>query len=140
MDDVSIFKDKKIVPSKELLADALGKTFTWWSAIQDYVYSQYPGATADWTYPGVKYGWNFRLKDKKRAIIYFLPRNKFFKVAFVFGQKATDIIVKSNISDSIKNELKSAKVYAEGRGIRIDVRNKKDIDDIKILVDIKLSI
>lgn len=50
-----------------------------WSAIQEYVYSQYPEAETDWTYP--KYGWNFRMKDKKRAILYFLPRNKFFKVA-----------------------------------------------------------
>jgi hypothetical protein len=110
MEDISVFQDKKIIPSEKILMQALGKTFTWWSAIQENVYSQYPGATVDWTYPG-KYGWNFRMKDKKRAILYFLPRNKFFKVAFVFGQKATDIILKSNISENIKNELNSAKVH-----------------------------
>jgi hypothetical protein len=112
---------------------------TWWNAIQEYVYLQYPNATADWTFPGPKYGWNFRMKDKKRAILYFLPRNKFFKVAFVFGQKATDVILKSNISEYIKNEPKSAKAYAEGRGIRIDVKNKKVMNDIKTLINVKLS-
>jgi hypothetical protein len=139
MEDISVFKDKKIIPDEKELTQALGDTVTWWNAIQEYVYSQYPNATADWTFPGLKYGWNFRMKDNKRAILYFLPRNKFFRVAFVFGQKATDTILKSNISEHIKNELKSARIYAEGRGIRIDVKNKKVVNDIKFLIDVKLS-
>ena len=139
MEDISVFRDKKVVPSENILAQAIGKTFTWWNTIQEYVYSQYPDAKADWNYPGPKYGWNFRMKDKKRAILYFLPRDKFFRVAFVFGQKATDTILRSNISENIKNELTSAKVYVEGRGIRIDVKNKKVLNDIKLLIGIKLS-
>jgi hypothetical protein len=79
------------------------------------------------------------MKDKKRAIIYFLPRDKYFKLAFVFGQKATDAIMHSKIANSLKVELDSAKVYAEGRGIRIDIKNEKIINDIKILIDIKLT-
>ncbi len=86
-----------------------------------------------------KYGWSFRIKDKKRAIIYFLPREKYFKVAFVFGQKAYDIILESDISDEIKTELSKAKKYAEGRGIRIDVRNEEIISDIQKLIEIKLT-
>jgi hypothetical protein len=109
MDDTSIFQDKKIVPNEKILAQAIGNSFTWWSAIQEYVYSQYPDAKTDWTYPGSKYGWNFRMKDRKRAILYFLPRNKFFKLAFVFGQKATATILESTISEHIKSELKSSR-------------------------------
>lgn len=72
---------------------------------------------------GEKYGWNFRIKDKKRAIIYFLPRDNYFKVAFVFGQKATDTIMESDVSPGIRNDLEKATKYAEGRGIRIDVKD-----------------
>ena len=86
-----------------------------------------------------KYGWSFRIDDKKRAILYLLPRDKFFKAAFVFGQKATEIILQSKISISIKKELEVAKVYAEGRGIRIDIKDDLPVDDIKKLVDIKLA-
>jgi hypothetical protein len=139
MDDISVFQDKNIIPDDKTLEKSLGKTFPWWEGIIDYVFAHYPAAIAEWNYPGVKYGWNFRMKDKKRAIVYLLPREKFFKVAFVFGQKATDAILKSPIDDGIKNELKSAKIYAEGRGIRIDVRNKTILDDIRSLVDIKLA-
>ena len=139
MEDISVFKDKNVIPDEKTLTKFTGKTFPLWTAIKDYVYAQYPNATEEWKYPGIKHGWSFRIKDKKRVIVYLLPRDKFFKVAFVFGQKATDTILKSRISDHIKKELKAATVYAEGRGIRIEVRDKGILSDIKSLIDIKLT-
>jgi hypothetical protein len=73
------------------------------------------------------------------VIIYLLPRDKFFKVAFVFGQKATDAILESHIADAIKNELQATKVYAEGRGIRIDIKDPKATEDILKLIAIKID-
>lgn len=137
--DKSIFTNKINTPDELVLADALGFTFQWWMMIKDYVHEKYPKAMDDWNFPGEKYGWSFRIKDKKRAIIYLLPRDKFFKAAFVFGQKATDAIMASNISNAIKDELNSARVYAEGRGIRIDVKDETIMKDITLLIDIKLT-
>ena len=76
--------------------------------------------------------------DKKRAILYLLPRDKYFKVALIFGQKAFEKIMESSISMEIKTELEAAKVYAEGRGIRIEVRNNTVLEDIKELIRIKI--
>ena len=59
--------------------------------------------------------------------------------AFIFGQKATKEIMKSNLPESIKNELAAVKVYAEGRGLRLRVSNKAILKDIKKLIDIKLQ-
>jgi hypothetical protein len=140
MEDISIFTDKSITPSEVMLTKALGKTYSVWKKIKEYIYAQYPSAKEEWSYPGAKYGWSFKVKDKKRVIAYFLPRDGFFKVALVFGQKATDAILDSDeLSEQIKSQLKSAKVYAEGRGIRIDVANNDILDDIKFLIDTKLS-
>ncbi len=137
--DISVFTEKKVIPDNESLCEALGKSHKLWNKIKDHVILKYPEALEDWNYPGVKYGWSFRMKDKKRAIIYLLPRDNFFKVAFVFGQKANDIIMESNICKEIKAELQCAKVYAEGRGIRIDIKNDGLINDIYTLIDIKIS-
>ena len=137
--DKSIFSDKKKIPNDKDLVEALGNTYPLWQTIKDYVSRKYPDALEEWKYPGDKYGWNFRMKDKKRTIIYFLPRDAFFKVAFVFGQKATETIAKSRISSAIKRDLASARAYAEGRGIRIDVKDEMIIKNIKELVDIKLG-
>ena len=133
----SIFTDKNKLPNDNDLKESLGDTYQLWQLIKEYVISKYPKVLEEWNCSN--YGWSCRIKDKKRAIIYLLPRDNFFKVAFVFGQKATDLIMKSHIADSIKTELDSAKVYAEGRGIRIDIKDKMIISDIKELIDIKLA-
>jgi len=137
--DKSIFIDKLTIPNNNDLIKSLGKTYILWQEIMIYVHLMYPNSIDEWKYSGEKYGWSFKIKDKKRAIIYFLPRDNYFKVAFVFGQKATDIIIESDISLEIKNELEQAKKYAEGRGIRIDITNNLKIGDIKKLINIKLE-
>lgn len=78
-----------------------------------------------------KYGCRFKIKDKKRVILYLISRNKFFKTAFVFDLKATDNILKINISEIIKTDIQEAKIYAEGRGIRIDVTDSSLTKDLK---------
>ena len=133
------FMEKTDMPNNEKLQKALGNSFELWQTIKHFVLTQYPKGIEDWNFPGAKYGWSFRIKDKKRAIIYFLPFNNYFKVAFVFGQKATDIIMQSNINGQIKKELIEARVYAEGRGIRLEVKDYSAIPDIMELIKIKLS-
>jgi hypothetical protein len=137
--DISVFTDKKSIPNDNDLIEALGNTYPLWQTIKDYVHSKYPKAMDAWNYSGAKYGWSFRIKDQKRAILYLLPREKYFKVSFVFGQKATEMIRAGQISKKIEKDLDAAKGYAEGRGIRIDVNDSSVIDDIKKLIGIKLS-
>ncbi len=137
--DISVFTDKSKTPTEKEVQSALGTTYPLWKSIRDSVFEKYPAATDEWNYPGKKYGWSFRVKDKKRAIIYLLPRDGYFKVALVFGQKATNQILESDVAAAIKSELQNARVYAEGRGISITVNNENDLTDIPKLVDIKLA-
>ena len=139
MDDLIIFTEKGLIPTDQDLIVNLGTTYALWHQIQEIVLDLYPKGLQEWNYPGKKYGYSYRIKDKKRAILYFLPRKNYFKVAFVFGQKATDLIMESDISLEIKNELIKARKYAEGRGIRIEVKNALNITDIKKLIEIKLA-
>lgn len=137
--DISVFTDKKITPTDDSLVETLGENNQLWTVIREYVHLKYPGAIDQWIYSGDKYGWNFRIKDKKRAIIYLLPREGYFKTAFVFGEKATHAVMQSHVSEQIKSELSSARAYAEGRGIRIDVKNDDILEEIKALIEIKIA-
>lgn len=136
---VNVFMDKEKKPGDGDLAAALGATFGLWLALRNSVLEKYPAALQEWHFPWQKFGWSFRIKDKKRAIIYFLPRDGFFKVALVFGAKAVAQVLAAEISPVIKSELEQAKAYAEGRGIRIDVRDGAGLADINKLVEIKLA-
>lgn len=137
--DTSIFMDKTKVPSNEELAFHLNLNHEYWRMIHDFVFEKYPKAIDEWKHSGIKHGWHFRIKDKKRVIIYLLPREGYFKVAFVFGQKASDKILVNEISEFIKTELRNAKVYVEGRGIRLDITDSLLLNDIKKLIEIKLA-
>lgn len=135
----SVFIDKTVEPNNAALKKALKDTFGVWQKLVNFTRETYPDAVEKWHFTSEKYGWSYRVSDKKRVIVYFLPRDKFFKIAFVFGQKATDSILASDISNSIKNEFKAAKVYAEGRGIRISVTDTSQLEDIKKLIVIKIA-
>jgi hypothetical protein len=137
--DTNIFMDKTRIPDEFILIESLGDLHPVWAGIRDYIFQKYPDAFEEWNSPGKNYGWSFRIKDKKRAIIYLLPRDKYFIVAFVFGQKATTEALASGINSEIKTTIESARVYAEGRGFRIEVKNAAILQDISTLIDIKLA-
>ncbi len=127
------------MPTEAELKSALGGSYDLWETLRQYTLKTGNVATEEWKYSGDKYGWGYRLNDKKRVLLYLLPRDGFFRVAFVFGLKATDAVLATTVSDLIKEELIAAKVYAEGRGIRVEVRDQKKIKDLKCLIDIKID-
>ena len=137
--DNSIFMDLTKTPKNADLEIPLGSTYQVWREIRNFVFEKYPAAIEEWHISVKKYGWGFRIKDKKRAIIYLSPREGFFIAAMVFGQKGTDQILNSGISNEIKEELMKSKVYIERRVIRIEVRDQRLLKDIKKLVEIKIA-
>lgn len=139
MSDMSIFTDKEIQPSDALLQQGLGSGFIYWKKVEELVMEKYPEGKGSWNFSGKKFGWSYQIKDKKRALIYLLPRRGYFKVALVFGEKAFQEILNSTVSQQIKAELSTAPKYAEGRGIRIDVRDEQLLGDIGQLIPIKIA-
>jgi hypothetical protein len=136
--ETGIFKEKSKQPSESELVKALGKNAVNWNDIKNYILKNSPSSLEMWNYSAA-YGWSFRIKDKKRVIAYFMPYKGYFRFSMVYGEKAASEALESKISAGIKEIISSAKVYAEGRGFRIEVRNKKCVNDIKLLIDIKLK-
>jgi hypothetical protein len=136
---LSIFTEKEKSPMEKELSGALDVNYKLWKELREFVLKEYPAAVEEWKYSGKNYGWGFRLRDKKRAIIYMTPCDKYFLASLVFGEAASKEALNSKISDNIKKIITDVKVYAEGRGIRIEVKNSKILNDIKILVKIKLG-
>lgn len=115
------------------------ETFHNWQEIAAFTFRNYPEAVGEWHFSGAKFGWSYRIKDRKRVLVYLLPRDGFFKVALVFGQKALDQIRTSETSESIKTELENSRKYAEGKGIRIAVKDQSNLADILQLIQIKIA-
>jgi hypothetical protein len=134
-----IFNDKNEKPNDDLLSEKMGAAFQYWLEIKKYLEKQYGSTTEDWKFYGKNYGWQLKTLMKKRNLFFLIPHQSFFKIVFIFGDKAVHEIEKSDISDQIKNEIINAKKYAEGRGLAIEVKDRKYLSDINMLIDIKIN-
>jgi hypothetical protein len=136
---LSIFEDKSVTPTAAMVKEAIGKRYEEWESIVDFVKKLYKEAEEVWNYSGKNYGWGFRLKDSKRVIVYLTPGANSFKFSLVYGKDATEEALASKVSQKIKDIIMDAKVYAEGRGIRIEVADEALLPDLLTLVEIKLK-
>ena len=133
----SIFIQQEHCPEEKDLQKALGKNYVCWKDISDYVLEQCSEAKVSWHYS--KAGWNCRISDHKRVLIYLMPCAGYFNASFVLGKKAVEAILSAPISDVYKDIIRSAKVYAEGAGFRLPVKTRKAVPDLKTLINTKCS-
>ena len=136
---VSVFMDQDEMPNAPGLEFHLGKTFVHWQQLRDYVYEKYPRAEDLWSYYSKKYGWSYRIKDKKRAIIYLSPREGYFLTTMIFGPRALEHIYASDFDPWIKKTLEEGKKYPEGKVIRIQVKDDTWVKKKKKLITVKLA-
>jgi lysylphosphatidylglycerol synthetase-like protein (DUF2156 family) len=135
----SVLDDKAVVPDDEQLETAIGKSFKLWNDIRGHIFERYDKVVEEWTHSGKNYGWSWRAKQGKRALVYLIPQKGFFLAAFCFGDKAVVAVEESNVPEAIKEGLRTARKYAEGRGIRFEVRKAGDVKTIRTLLEIKTA-
>jgi hypothetical protein len=136
---VSMFTDKNEKPNKEKLSEVLGKSYKYWDEIKSSLENQYGPMTEEWKHYGQKSGWILKLLYKKRNLFFFNPQDKFFAIGFVFGDKAVAEVEKSDLPSEMIDELKNAKKYVEGRGLRLEIKKKELIKHVLKLVEIKIK-
>ncbi|MGD2152670.1 MAG: DUF3788 domain-containing protein [Gemmatimonadales bacterium] len=136
---LSAFDDKSKAPRPAELKKTLGRTGGLWDELKDHLESEYQPLSEKWTFAGQKWGWSLQLKQKKRTILYMTPREKFFSVGFVLGERAVQAAGESGLPGSVLAMIDSARRYVEGRGVRIEVRTKKDLEVTKRLAAIKMA-
>jgi len=134
----SVFSDKSIQPDDQKLAEALGRTYSLWVEIKSHIQAEYGELVEEWRYYSSKSGWILKSLNKKRNLFFFTPCQKYFRIAFVFGDKAVAAIKKSDLPPAMIEEIRNAKKYAEGRGLRLEVRTPGDVEHVKKLLAIKV--
>ncbi len=135
----SIFSDKSIKPNDRSLAEVLGASYKFWEELKTHLEHEYGVLIEEWKFYSQKSGWTLKLLRKKRNLFFFTPCSNYFRLSFVFGDKAVAEIEKSDLPKTLINELVNAKRYPEGRGLRIEVKSRKDVEHIITLVNIKIN-
>jgi hypothetical protein len=65
------------------------------------------------------------------------PDNR--QLAETIGDKAVSAVEKSDLPKDMISALKNARKYIEGRGLRVEVKSASDVENVKMLIDIKVK-
>ena len=135
---LSYFSDKSVTPDENMLTEAFGEAKKLWDEIKEYVIDNYPPVTEEWFFSGAKWGWSFRLKRKKRVILYFTSQEGWFYNGFVLGDRAKGYAEEAGLSPEVMEVINNAPKYGEGTGFRAEVRSPDILFDIKKLIEVKM--
>ena len=136
---VSIFDNKAVVPDDNMVADALADALPLWNELQNHVRENYPNISGEWKHYGKASGWVFKTISKKRNLFFSIPLNGCFRLNFVFGDKAVACIEAADLPEELKDEIRNATPYVEGRGISLDVNRHEQLETVKCLLKIKFE-
>jgi hypothetical protein len=139
MQALGALDDKSKKPQETDLQRVLGRSYTRWGELVAYIGAEYPPLELEWGFAGARWGWSLRLKQKKRTVLYLTPCTRHFLAGFALGEKAVRAAHAVTLQPSLLTAIDAAPKYAEGRGIRIEVRTKKEVEAVKQLAAVKMA-
>lgn len=140
MEYTNAFIGKPKQPGENEVLAALGPTAKFWSQFIEWMAKEEGVAGQEWKGISVdKYGWNLRLKQRNRNIVYLGPGTGCFMVSFVLSDKALQVAKDAHLPETVVDALAAAPHYPEGNGVRLLVHRAGDMPAIRRIVAIKLA-
>lgn len=135
-----ILNDKLLQPNDKIVFSIIGKTELLWKQTFSYLSDKSKDISVNWKYSNCGKYWVCIADKKKNTIfrIHILKKNS-FSIAFPFGDKQEQSILQSKLPDNIKEDFIAAKKYNSTRYISIEVKDSVDLENVKKLIDLKLS-
>ena len=135
----SFFDSAVVMPNDIMVADVLADKLPLWEELYNHVQENYPNISGEWRYYNNSTGWHYKLISKKRNLFFFIPQNGYFRLGFIFGDKAASCIEVAELPEEIKEAVRIAKRYTSGRGFNIDISLYEQLDAVKRLLKIKFE-
>jgi hypothetical protein len=136
---LSAFDDRSKLPDEDDLYAVLGDAGELWTRLVDHVASEFPPLDESWVFSGKEWGWALRLKQKKRAVVYLTPCEDYFVAGFALGEKAVQAAHAAHLPDDVLAMIDTSRKYAEGRAVRVEVRTKHDLENVKQIAAVKMA-
>ena len=134
---LSAFSEKTRPPTADELRSVLGKSYDSWTRLIALVAERIGPVTEVWAFAGTSTGWGLRLRRTERVILYMTPRTHQFLVSFALGEKAVAALRAAKLAASVRDAIEEAPRYAEGRGVRIEVRSGRQLASLATVARIK---
>ncbi len=133
------FIGKPKPPTDAELTAALGPARPLWDQLLTELAAELNLTIHEWNTYSPKAGWSLRIKRGDRIIVYLAPLQGCFRASFALGDKAVQAALASGLPGRVSTLIKSAKKYAEGTAVRIEVRKLEDAAVVKKLARAKME-
>ena len=133
------FAGKPGPPTDRELSAALGPAKSLWDQLLAELAGELKLAAHEWNSYSKKAGWSLRVKRGDRVILYLAPFERAFRASFALGDKAVQAAKASGLPKPVLKLIASARKYAEGTAVRIDVNASEDIAVVKQLAKAKID-
>ena len=117
----------------------MGNSFVHWNQLKQVLAANYPPVSFEWGFTSKSTGWGMRIKHNERVLLYMTPCEGYFLASLALGDKAVKATQESNLPRKVLKIIAGSKRYAEGTGIRLEIRNAGDVQNVEKLAAIKLS-
>ena len=126
-------------PTDKELSAALGPAKSLWDQLLTELADELKLPAREWNSYSKKAGWSLRVKRGDRTILYLAPLPRAFRASFALGDKAVQAAKASGLPKPVLKIIESARKYAEGTAVRIEVNNVADIAVVKQLAKAKMD-
>lgn len=122
-------------PTTKDVSRTLGPAFAAWQALLDPSL----GRTTEWKRYGKKNPWVLRIFEGKKTIFWLYPVKGELQVTLIVGEKKVKAGLAGALPKRLKDDLRRATSYPEGRAVRLRMRTAARAGDVERLVDLKLG-
>lgn len=132
-----VLGDADQFPTQEIILKHIGKNRSLWLSFFKFIDGRYPEFKREWRYYRDGKSWLLKVTRKSKTIFWLSVIQGSFRTTFYFTEKAAEAIKAGSIGNHLKKQFNQK---SRLRGITVVYNNRKDVEDAKELISIKMSI
>ncbi len=133
---IGTFLDPEHSPSPAELKVTLESKWKLWQELTQFIADHYPIA-AEWNFGGKKVGWNLWYRKSGKTLINLFPQQAGFMAQVVLGREQVEKAQRIRFGKNVGQVFQNTRQLHDGRWLFIQVRTKKDIQDLQQLMLLK---
>jgi hypothetical protein len=133
-----VLSDPDLFPSDKVISRFLKRARPAFLSLFAFTHTHFPQFEEKWKYYRDGKSWLMNVSAKKKTIFWLSVGDGFFRVTFYMNRKGRELVMKSDLSDEMKNHV-AANIGEQFVGVTFFVKSKKDIEPYEELIRIKLA-
>jgi hypothetical protein len=133
-----VLTDPKQFPTDEVVYSHIGRSRTHWDALFAFIRAEHPDFVERWQFYKDGKTWLLNVSRQKKTVVWVSVSKGSFRATAYFTDKATPAIEASALSDERKEQYRNGKSHGKLRAITITFSKKRDVEDAKALIAVKL--